>query len=572
MDSQLEKVAPVTRETPLVDAQTEPMVQMADAALALATAADGARVDAVVCERARALTAAAAAEIDFDAEGGERTVVHADVDERIDGTPVRSLVAVPYSDGTRRGRMRVGSARRDGFPPADVRLVEHLALLANAAHRRLQLTASVRDTELRLEEERRRLTQALDVGKANDLLQTAHAAFRGDVSATLAQGRTMRDMLQQCCEAAVRHLGAAFARIWTHNRAESVLELQASAGLYTHIDGGHARVPVGKFKIGLIAAEKEAHLTNDVLHDERVGDRAWAAREGMVSFAGYPLLVDGEVVGVFAMFGRAPLAQETLAVLGSAADAISQGIRRKAAELALEDRARELQRSNNDLEQFAYVASHDLQEPLRMVSNYVQLIERRYKDKLDQSGLEFINFAVEGAQRMQRLINDLLSYSRVGRRGAAFANVDLAQIWPRVLTGLEASIADAHATVTADEPLPTVWADETQLEQLLQNLVSNAVKFHGTEPPKIHLSVERRGREWHFSMRDNGIGIEPQYFERIFIIFQRLHGRGEYPGTGIGLAVCKKIVDRHAGRIWVESTTGAGATFHFTLPAYDRSH
>jgi PAS domain S-box-containing protein len=249
---------------------------------------------------------------------------------------------------------------------------------------------------------------------------------------------------------------------------------------------------------------------------------------------------------------------------------------RKAAEDALEEKAGELTRSNRELEQFAYVASHDLQEPLRMIASYTQLLARRYEGKLDNDALEFIGYAVEGATRMQVLINDLLSYSRVGTRGKPFGSTDCNEVLARALENLKIAIEDAKATVTSSS-LPMVIGDGVQLTQLMQNLVSNAVKFRGA-PPKVHLSAELKRAplldpetnlpmcEWVFSIKDNGIGIEPQYFERIFVIFQRLHTREQYPGTGIGLAICKKIVERHGGRIWVESVPKEGTTFYFTIP------
>jgi PAS domain S-box-containing protein len=235
------------------------------------------------------------------------------------------------------------------------------------------------------------------------------------------------------------------------------------------------------------------------------------------------------------------------------------------AERALQERARELARSNAELEQFAYVASHDLQEPLRAVVSYLQLLERRYKGQLDERSDRYIGHAVDGARRMQTLINDLLAYSRVGRRGEAVVPTDAEAVFDRVLASLRTAIEEHDATVTHD-PLPTVTADATQLGQLLQNLVGNGLKFRGDSPPTVHVSAERHDGEWLFSVRDNGIGIEPEYAERIFVLFQRLHGRSEYPGTGIGLAICKKIVERHGGRLWVESTPGHGSTFLFTLP------
>jgi len=234
----------------------------------------------------------------------------------------------------------------------------------------------------------------------------------------------------------------------------------------------------------------------------------------------------------------------------------------------LEKSIAELARSNADLQQFAYVASHDLQEPLRMVASYTQLLAKRYKGKLDEDADEFIAYAVNGANRMQALIQDLLAFSRVDTQGQLFEPTSVETLLGYALDNLKGAIEESGAVVTHD-PLPTVMADERQLLHLLQNLLSNAIKFRGPEPPHVHLSAERRDSEWLLSVRDNGIGIDPQYAERIFVIFQRLHTNAEYPGTGIGLALCKKIVERHGGRIWMESQLRQGATFYFTLPARD---
>ncbi len=238
---------------------------------------------------------------------------------------------------------------------------------------------------------------------------------------------------------------------------------------------------------------------------------------------------------------------------------------RKRAEEKLKIILNRLEISNKELEQFAYIASHDLQEPLRMISSYVQLLAKRYKGKLDDEADDFIYYAVDGTNRMKQLINDLLTYSRVGTRGKPFDRVDCDKILDRALNNLTKLIEENSAIIIRNS-LPEVMADGSQMEQLFQNLISNAIKFRNKAPPRILISAENKNENWIFSVQDNGIGIDPEYFERIFVIFQRLHTREEYPGTGIGLALCKKIVERHKGKIWVDSQLGEGATFYFTIP------
>ncbi len=231
----------------------------------------------------------------------------------------------------------------------------------------------------------------------------------------------------------------------------------------------------------------------------------------------------------------------------------------------LEKSVTELGRSNADLQQFAYVASHDLQEPLRMVSSYTQLLAKRYKGTLDADADEFIGYAVDGATRMQKLIQDLLTYSRLSTTAREFEPAPMGAVLTCALDNMMNAVKESQAVITHDR-LPTVRGDAQQLAQVFQNLLSNAIKFSGNGPPRIHISARRATDEWRFSVQDHGIGIDPQYAGRIFVIFQRLHTRAEYPGTGIGLAICKKIIERHGGRIWVESELGKGATFWFSIP------
>lgn len=254
-------------------------------------------------------------------------------------------------------------------------------------------------------------------------------------------------------------------------------------------------------------------------------------------------------------------AREVLGFIGSCTDLTD----RHEAELALRDRTRDLERSNRDLERFAYVASHDLQEPLRMVTSFTQLLSKKYKGTLDASADEFIGYAVEGATRMQRLIEDLLAYSRVSAHKPVPVNVPAEQCLNTALKNLQSAIERSGAIITRD-PLPTVLADPGQLALVLQNLIANAIKFTSTPPPRVHISAERAERQWTMSVSDQGIGIDPKYFDRLFVMFQRLNSRDEFPGNGIGLSMCKVMVEQQHGTIWVESQPGRGSAFKFTLP------
>ena len=238
---------------------------------------------------------------------------------------------------------------------------------------------------------------------------------------------------------------------------------------------------------------------------------------------------------------------------------------RKQAEEKVERHTEELAKSNAELEHFAYVASHDLREPLRMITSFLQLLERRYNDQLDQDANEFIGFAVDGAQRLNDMINDLLEYSRITRKKREFKQVNCEQILEETLSNLKVQINESNAIITND-PLPTIHGDEVLIFQLFQNIISNAIKYRSQKIPQIHISSNKEPNQYRFSIKDNGIGIESQHLGRIFTIFQRLHTQEEYEGTGLGLAIAQKIVNEHSGNIWAESEVGKGSEFYFTIP------
>lgn len=324
------------------------------------------------------------------------------------------------------------------------------------------------------------------------------------------------------------------------------------------------------------------------LPPEAVNEWAWIKEHGFRPLLFVPMLFQGQLYGTLGFYGPINKEQEWpedfQSLLRFTAHIFVSALERKETEAELSrhqdklellvvERTSELEismgkltRSNEELAQFAYIASHDLQEPLRMVSSYMQLLARRYQGKLDEQADEFIEFAVDGAQRMQVLINDLLAFSRVGTRSQELTLTNSQTVLDQTLRNLQIAIAEGQATIVSDS-LPTVMVDAVQLGQLFQNLIGNALKFRSDTPVEIHVSAQRENGGWLFSVRDNGIGIESQYRDRIFTVFQRLHTRGEYGGTGIGLAICKKIVERHNGRIWAESQPGQGAIFYFTLPA-----
>jgi len=363
--------------------------------------------------------------------------------------------------------------------------------------------------------------------------------------------------------------GAEAALRESEERFRQTFELAGSGMAHVGLDGRFARVNRRLCEIlGYRAEELIGKSVKEISHPEdrnltdAARDRVRAGALEVADFEKRYVHRDGHTVWVDLTVALARDAQGAPLYEIAVFDDITE---RKHAEAALHAAHEELKRSNAELEQFAYVASHDLQEPLRMVSSYTQLIQRRYGDKLDGDAKEFMHYVVDGAARMKQLIEDLLAYSRVGTKGKEFRDIELEAALKRAVTNLRAAIEEAGAAVTWD-PLPRVRGDDGQLAQLFQNLIGNALKFRGAGVPRVHVSAAEQEQEWEISVRDNGIGIEPQYFERIFMVFQRLHTKGEYPGTGIGLAICKKVVERHGGAIWVTSQPGAGSEFHFTLP------
>ncbi len=423
-----------------------------------------------------------------------------------------------------------------------------------------------------------------DIKRAEEMLwqRTAQLSLLNVIGNKIAAVLDLDNLLDKATQLVQESFGYHHAAIFTMNSDHDELVMRTKAGSFAHLYPPDHRLKLGQGMVGWAGLHGETLLANDVNAEPRyVNLYPGILPNG--SELSVPLRVAGEIVGVLDV--QSPQCNafddNDVIVIETLADQIAIAIEnarlyeelqqeltdRQRAEKKLEHYATELERSNRELEQFAYIASHDLQEPLRMVTSYLQLLERRYKDKLDQDADDFITYAVDGATRMRMLINDLLTYSRVSTHAKPFEPTDCSEVLNHALSNLSIAIEESEATITCDD-LPTVEVDATQLTQVFQNLISNAIKFHKPDaPPCIHISAERQEDTWRFSVRDNGIGIAPEHSERIFLIFQRLHTREEYPGTGIGLAVCKKIAERHGGRIWVTSKPGAGSTFYFTVPA-----
>jgi signal transduction histidine kinase len=391
------------------------------------------------------------------------------------------------------------------------------------------------------------------------------------VGTALAGSDSLRTILQRCAEATVYHLGIAAAAIWTRKPEADVLELQATAGIYTPLSGLYEFTQVGQGEIGLIAQECRPYVTNAIATDVRLRDKAWAQRVGVVAFAGYPLVVENRLMGIMALFARRPFATTTLRTLSWVAGVMAMGIDRLYITDALARSIvkavhtnKHLRRKNSELDDFAYIASHDLKEPLRKLMAFSKMLQHDVGDNLPARARQDLEFIVDAATRMQQLVENFLELSRVNTTTIAWQHVDLGHLLDDVLKALRSAITATHAIVT-HEPLPTVWGDPHCLMRLYQNLLTNALKFRAETVPLIHLTATVQGQQVVLGVQDNGIGIPPEHHEHIFAPCKRLHGRGEYEGNGMGLAICRKIVEQHGGHIWVESHLHAGAHFKFTL-------
>jgi signal transduction histidine kinase len=395
-------------------------------------------------------------------------------------------------------------------------------------------------------------------------------ALSAAVGTALAGSDSLRTILQRCAEAMMHHLGVAAAAIWTRKPEGDLLELQAMAGIYTPLSG-LAFTQVGQGEIGLIAQGCQPYVTNAIAADARLHDKAWAQRVGVVAFAGYPLLVENRPMGIMALFARRPFARATLRTLSWVAGVMAMGIDRLYIADALArsivkvvHNNKSLRRKNTELDDFTYIASHDLQEPLRKLLTFSDMLRHDVGPDLPARAAKDLEFIVDAASRLQLLVENLVDLSRVNTVTMQWQQVDLALLLDSVLQASLPTTTATPARITHD-PLPIVWGDADLLMRLYQHLLSNALKFSPGTSPVIHLTATLQGLQVILGVQDNGIGIQPECHEQIFAPFKRLHGRQEYAGSGMGLAVCRKIVERHGGHIWVESHLGQGAHFKFTL-------
>ena len=391
------------------------------------------------------------------------------------------------------------------------------------------------------------------------------------VGTTLAGDDSLRASLQRCAEALVEHLDVAAACIWTLSAEGEHLEMQANAGRYLPMGDLEGTIPVGTSVIGAIAQEKQPYVSNAVADNQRLRNEGWAQWTGLTAFAAYPLVVEDRLKGIMAMFATHPFTPDTCKALAWMATVIAMGIDRICIADALARSMakvirmnRSLQHKNAEFDEFTYIASHDLQEPLRKLTSFTDMLRRDLGEALSGRAARDLTFIVDASNRMQMLLHNLLDLSRTGNAVMHSESIALDRCVDRALKALGARIQAIGATIKRDA-LPTVLGDHRLLTQLYQHLFSNALKFCSDQRPVIHITAIHQSEGLIFGVQDNGIGIESTYHEHIFAPFKRLHGRDAYEGTGIGLAICRKAIERHGGSIWVESEAGQGAHFRFTL-------
>lgn len=464
-----------------------------------------------------------------------------------------------------------------GGAPFDENDERHALILASLAGRIYENGSLYREIEqhakrLECEIEERRQAQA-DVAD-----RTKVALLGSDIGAALTRGDTTGETLQRCAEAFVQHLDAAFARIWTVQKNENALQLAASAGMYTNLDGPHSRIEIGTGKVGWIAAEGKPVSTDSIAGDPYFTDQEWVRREGIVAFAGYPLTVASEVVGVLAMFGRRPFPPLTRRAMGAAADGIALGIQRMQAvdelralnadlERRVSERTAQLHAANKEMEAFSYSVSHDLTAPLRHISGFSRLLREEAGGKLDDASRQYLDRIEAGTRHMAQLIQDLLSLSRVSRHELSRDWVDLSRMADEIAASLKKSAPERQVEITI-APQLTVNGDARLLRIMLDNLLGNAWKYTSKcARARIEVGSYEQGGELVYFVRDNGAGFDMAYADKLFVAFQRLHSDAEFEGTGIGLATVQRIIQRHGGRVWADSAPEQGATFYFTLPS-----